>query len=84
MTDLQLLTRTLRVALRIAGKRIVQLNFGRKDDRVLIFLQSVLRETKPKAGGGERIRTSEPRKGLTVFETAAIDQLCHPSATTPV
>ncbi len=31
------------------------------------------------AGGGGGIRTHETLSGLTVFKTAAFNQLCHPS-----
>jgi hypothetical protein len=46
MTDLERTNAELRAALVIAGKRIVQLNFGRRDDRVLPILRRVLRESR--------------------------------------
>ncbi len=46
MTDLERTNAELRAALILAGKRIVKLNFGRRDDRVLPILRRVLRESR--------------------------------------
>jgi len=53
MTDLERTSAELRTALILAGKRIVRLNFGRRDDPVLPILRLVLRESDR----GERIRS---------------------------
>jgi hypothetical protein len=45
MTDLERTNAELRAALILAGKRIVKLSFGRRDDRVLPILRRVLRES---------------------------------------
>lgn len=46
MTDLELSHAELRAALMLAGKQIVKLNFGRKDDPVLQILRRVLRDAR--------------------------------------
>jgi hypothetical protein len=53
MTDLERTNAELRAALIIAGKRIVKLNFGRREDRVLPILRRVLRESR--AGAERRV-----------------------------
>jgi hypothetical protein len=49
MTGLERTNAELRAALILAGKRIVKLNFGRRDDRVLPILRRVLRESRNSA-----------------------------------
>jgi hypothetical protein len=49
MTDLERTNAELRAALILAGKRIVKLNFGMRDDRVLPILRRVLRESRKEA-----------------------------------
>jgi hypothetical protein len=46
MTDVERSHAELRAALRLAGRRIKQLNFGRHDDPVLAILRRVWRESK--------------------------------------
>jgi hypothetical protein len=46
MTDLERSHAELRAALMLAGKRIVKLNFGRRDDPVLAILRRVLRDAR--------------------------------------
>jgi hypothetical protein len=46
LTDLEFSHAELRAALIVAGKRIRQLNFGQRDDRVLVLLRRVLRESR--------------------------------------
>jgi hypothetical protein len=46
MTDLERTNAELRAALMGAGKRIVKLNFGRRNDPVLPILRRVLRESR--------------------------------------
>lgn len=46
MTDLERSHAELRAAVILAGKRIVKLNFGKRDDPVLPILHSVLREAR--------------------------------------
>jgi hypothetical protein len=46
MTDLERSHAELRAALMLAGKRIVKLNFGKRDDPVLVVLRRVLREAR--------------------------------------
>ena len=46
MTDLERTNAELRAALMVAGKRIVKLNFGRRNDPVLPILGRVLRESR--------------------------------------
>jgi len=46
MTDLERSHAELRAALLLAGKRIVKLNFGKRDDPVLVILRRVLREAR--------------------------------------
>uniref|UniRef100_Q01TP6 Uncharacterized protein n=1 Tax=Solibacter usitatus (strain Ellin6076) TaxID=234267 RepID=Q01TP6_SOLUE len=50
MTDLERTNAELRAALILAGKRIVKLNFGRREDRVLPILRRVLREARTPRG----------------------------------
>ena len=56
MTDLERSHAELRAALMLAGKRIVKLNFGRRDDPVLPILRRVLKEA----------RTLARKEGLTL------------------
>jgi len=56
MTDLELSHAELRAALMLAGKQIVKLNFGKKDDPVLPILRRVLRDA----------RVVAKRQGITV------------------
>jgi hypothetical protein len=51
MTDLERANAELRGALILAGKRIVKLNFGRREDPVLQILRRVLRESRQVAKG---------------------------------
>jgi hypothetical protein len=51
MTDLERTNAELRAALIVAGKRIGNLNFGRRDDPVLAILRRVLRESRQGAQG---------------------------------
>ncbi|MGA2770307.1 MAG: hypothetical protein ABSG26_05785 [Bryobacteraceae bacterium] len=46
MTDLERSHAEFRAALMLAGKRIVKLNFGKRDDPVLVILRRVLREAR--------------------------------------
>ena len=46
MTDAERTNAELRAAIIIAGKRIVRLNFGRRNDPVLTILRRVLRESR--------------------------------------
>jgi hypothetical protein len=46
MTDLGRSHAELRAALMLAGKRIVNLSFGRRDDPVLVILRRVLRDAR--------------------------------------
>jgi hypothetical protein len=46
VTDLERSHTELRAALMLAGKRIVKLNFGRRDDPALPILRRVLREAR--------------------------------------
>jgi hypothetical protein len=46
MTDLERSHAELRAALTLAGKRIVKLNFGKRDDPVLVILRRVLRDAR--------------------------------------
>lgn len=46
MTDLERSHAELRAALMLAGKRIVKLNFGKRDDPVLPILRRVLRDAR--------------------------------------
>jgi hypothetical protein len=46
MTDLERSHAELRAALTLAGRRIVRLNFGRRDDPVLPILRRVLRDAR--------------------------------------
>lgn len=46
MTDLERSHAELRAALILAGKRIVKLNFGKRDDPTLALLRRVLREAR--------------------------------------
>jgi hypothetical protein len=55
--DLQCSHDELRAALIIAGKRIRQFQFGRKDDSVLVKLRDVLREARTV----RRVSLSNPR-----------------------
>lgn len=49
MTDLERTNAELRAALIVAGKRIVKLNFGRREDPLLPILRRVLRESRATA-----------------------------------
>ena len=65
MTDPERTNAELRAALIIAGKRIVKLNFGRHDDRVLPILRRVLRESRKSVRrGGRRRRATATAAGL--------------------
>ena len=44
MTDLERSHAELRAAVLLAGKRIVKLNFGKRDDPVLVILRRVLKD----------------------------------------
>jgi hypothetical protein len=46
MTDLERTNAERRAALIVAGKQIVKLNFGKKDDTVLRILRRALRESR--------------------------------------
>ena len=46
MTDLERTSAELRAAVILVGKRIVKLNFGRRNDPVLPILRRVLRESR--------------------------------------
>jgi len=46
MTDLERSHSELRAAVILAGKRIRQLNFGRRDDPVLAILRRALRDSR--------------------------------------
>lgn len=46
MTDLERSHAELRAALMLAGKRTVKLNFGKRDDPVLVTLRRVLGEAR--------------------------------------
>ena len=46
LADLVRTNEELRAVLVLAGKRIVKLNFGRRDDKVLPILRRVLREAR--------------------------------------
>jgi len=47
VTDLQCSNAELRAALRVAAKRINELNFGRRDDAALALLSRIWRESIP-------------------------------------
>jgi len=49
MTELERMNAELRAALIVAGKRIVKMNFGRKEDPVPPILRRVLRESRQHA-----------------------------------
>jgi len=46
MTDFERSHAELRAALRLAGKRIVALNFGKRNDPLLAILRRVLRDAR--------------------------------------
>ena len=46
LTDLERSHAELRAGVILAGKRIVKLNFGKRDDKVLVVLRRVLREAR--------------------------------------
>ncbi len=46
VTDLERSHAELRAALMLAGKQIVKLNFGKRDDPILPILRRVLREAR--------------------------------------
>jgi hypothetical protein len=46
MNDLERSHAELRAAIIVAGKRIRKLNFGKRDDPVLVLLRRVLRESR--------------------------------------
>jgi hypothetical protein len=46
MSNMERTNAELRAALIVAGKRIVKLNFGRRNDPVLSMLRRVLRESR--------------------------------------
>jgi hypothetical protein len=50
MTDLERSHAELRAAIIIAGREIRRLNFGRKDNPVLIKLRTVLKDSRVMAG----------------------------------
>jgi hypothetical protein len=57
MTDLEYSHARLRAALIFAGKRIVKLNFGKRDDPVLRILRRELRESRAVAANeGLKVR----------------------------
>jgi len=61
VTDLERSHAELRAALMLAGKRIVKLNFGKRDDPVLPILRRVLRDARAvakKEGISVRVRLS--------------------------
>ena len=58
MTDLERTNAELRAALILAGKRIVKLNFGRRDDRVLPILRRVLRESRRSVRGRQATKAT--------------------------
>jgi len=61
MTDLERSHAELRAAVLLAGKRIVKLNFGKRDDPVLPILRRVLRDARAvakKEGISVRVRLS--------------------------
>jgi hypothetical protein len=63
MTDLERSHAELRAALILAGKRIVKLNFGKRDDAVLVILRRVLRDARSvarKEGITHRVRLRLP------------------------
>ncbi len=53
MTDLERSHAELRRALILAGRRIRKLNFGRRDDPVLVVLRRVLREARGVGSPGD-------------------------------
>jgi hypothetical protein len=56
MTDLERTSAELRAAVIRARKRIVKLNFGRRNDPALLILRRVLRESREQAAPGRRRR----------------------------
>jgi hypothetical protein len=67
VTDLENSHTELRAALLLAGKHIVKLNFGKRDDPLLLVLRRVLRDARliaKRRGITLRLRLSDqsPRK----------------------
>ena len=56
MTNLERTNAELRAALIVAGKRIVKLNFGRREDRVLPITEARAEEVASGRGGGDSAR----------------------------